>query len=180
MPCCFWHVGRMLLWTCLHCSPKSYLKLIRWTLLFYSCPCILLTGNTYKQPGCNATGWLLFSGRSCSKSQVLAVSESSGVSMIYTSQVSPKTIHLMDVVLREICCYVPFCLPDNLLHGKALLCFVEEASSEELPLSFSRSPAFMEHVLSWLQWVLIRLQRGFWGKCKREQCLSRLVFLSCS
>lgn len=122
MPCCFWYIGGMLLWTCLHCSPKSYLKLIRLTLLFYSCLCILLTGNTYKQPGCNATGWLLFRGRSCSKSQVLAVSESSGVSVIYRSQVSPKTMHLMDVVLREICCYVPFCLPDIFYMGKP--CYV--------------------------------------------------------
>ena len=157
----------MLLWTCLHGSPKSYFRLIRWISLFYSCPRILLTGNTCKQLGCNATGWLLCSDRSCCKSQALAVSESSGVSVIYTSQMSPKRIHLMDVFLTEICCYVPFaCLIS--FTWESLVVFCWRTVYQELPVSFSRSRAFMEHVLSWLRWVLFRLQPDFWGKRRRE------------
>lgn len=99
----------MLLWTGLHCSLKRYFILIRWMLLFYSCPYVLLIGNSCTQLGCNAT-----SG-SCCKSQALAVCLSD-----WSQPNVPKEDPLNSCVLRELRCCIPLaCL---------ISCFVEEAS----------------------------------------------------
>lgn len=161
VPCWFWEVE------C--CSQPTNQKvtywLIRLMLPFY----ILLTGSTYEQLGCNAPAGSF---------SELEIPKSRGVSVIYTSQVFPKRVQWRDTFLREICCSVPFaCLVPFPWESPAV--FWWGSLCQELPVPFSRSLAFLEHVLSWLQWVLFRLQTDFWGKCKWGQCLSPCFSVYC-
>lgn len=156
----------MLLWTCLHCSPKSYFKLISWTLLFYGCPCILQAGNTCEQLGCSAVCWLLFSvGVAVSPKpwQSVKAVESQWFTQVKCSQRDSFN----GCGFEKNMLLSPFCLPDTFSMGKpccvllkqllsGIVCFFFQVTRLYGACSFLTAVSIIKASASFLRWMQVR------------------------